>query len=276
MIKDLKTFTVTDTLSKGLTYDDDKANLVVKQGNNNLSQDAYTLTKTTDDTTGETKLVFKFEGKELEASKDITITYNTTVNENAVIGTQGNPNKVKLEYSTVTGTDSEFDDKPTETPEVEVKVYTFGLKVLKVDNKKKPLKDAVFTLYKADGTTADGTTVIKSGLTTDENGTITVPGIEKGDYVLVETQAPTGYNLLKEPVKFTIMAEYAEDENGKLIVKESNTVNGYYELTVVNNKGFQLPATGGMGTVIFTVAGLGMMGLAGAAYIALKRKESQK
>ena len=54
-----------------------------------------------------------------------------------------------------------------------------------------------------------------------------------------------------------------------------NNETGYFEITVLNNKGFQLPATGGMGTVIFTVGGLSLMALAGGAYVASKRKESK-
>ena len=111
--------------------------------------------------------------------------------------------------------------------------------------------------------------------------------------MLTEIQAPNGYNLLKEPIAIKITAQEGatglvskvtatingtetELNNNKVINAETGEKNPYYELLVVNNKGFTLPETGGMGTVIFTVAGLGIMGLAGAAYMVLKRKESQQ
>ena len=89
--------------------------------------------------------------------------------------------------------------------------------------------------------------------------------------MLVETQAPEGYNLLKNPIYFEITSKY---ENGVLV--EHNTTNGYYEMTVINKKGFTLPETGGMGTIIFTVVGLGMMTVAASAYVIMKRKDTQK
>ena len=98
------------------------------------------------------------------------------------------------------------------------------------------------------------------------------------DYWIVETKSPTytnengeekHYNLLKEPFQVTVNAT-----SHTLDASSLGTEGGI--TGVLNKKGFILPETGGMGTVIFTVAGLGMMGLAGAAYIALKRKESQQ
>ena len=47
-------------------------------------------------------------------------------------------------------------------------------------------------------------------------------------------------------------------------------------MTVINKKGFTLPETGGMGTIIFTVVGLGMMTVAASAYVIMKRKDTQK
>lgn len=259
-IENLKTFELIDTLSEGLDFAN-TLNLVVKQEKTTLEVGNHY--KVTQDGR---KLTITFNPSKLAPSKDIVVTYDTILNKNAVIGEPGNPNHVELNYSSSTETDS----KPITTkPEVDPKVYTFGLKVLKVDNAQNPLEGAVFNLYQS-----DGKTLIEENLTTDKDGIISFPGLDAGAYVLVETKAPKDYNLLKEPVKFTITADY--DENGNLILEKTNTTNGYYELTVVNNRGFQLPETGGMGTVIFTVAGLGMMGLAGAAYIALKRKESQK
>ena len=112
---------------------------------------------------------------------------------------------------------------------------------------------------------------------------INFTGLAAGNYVLTEVKAPNGYNLLKSPINITITATY--ENNGKDLASVTatadsttltyNETTGYFEITVLNNKGFQLPATGGMGTVIFTVGGLSLMALAGGAYVASKRKESK-
>ena len=69
-------------------------------------------------------------------------------------------------------------------------------------------------------------------------------------YYLVETQAPNGYNLLNEPVKVTINPAGIEG-------------TGYIaKVTVKNSSAFILPITGGMGTTIFTAAGIGFIVLA--------------
>ncbi|MFR7897138.1 SpaH/EbpB family LPXTG-anchored major pilin [Turicibacter sanguinis] len=254
-INKLEKYVITDTLSEGLTYDATKAD--VKVTLDGVEFTAYTLTPN-----GQT-LTFTFDHSKLVGGKEIVITYNTTVNEKAVVGGDGNSNHVELDYSNSTATES---DTSTDKPEVDPVVYTFGLEITKINNAKEKLAGAVFNLYKA-----DGTTLIKSGLTTDENGVVKFDGLAVGTYVLVETKAPSGYNLLNEPIKFTIEASY--DSEGRLTT--SNTVNGYFGTTVINKKGFTLPATGGMGTVIFTIGGLSLMALAGGAYVASKRKESK-
>lgn len=254
-INKLEKYVITDTLSEGLTYDATKADVKVTLDGKVFTD--YTLTPN-----GQT-LTFTFDHSKLVGGKEIVITYNTTLNDKAVIGGTGNSNHVELDYSNSTTTDSETSK---DTPEVDPVVYTFGLEITKINNAKDKLAGAVFSLYKA-----DGTTLIESGLTTDANGVVKFAGLEAGTYVLVETKAPSGYNLLTEPIKFTIEASY--DSEGKLTT--SNTVNGYFGTTVVNKKGFTLPTTGGMGTVIFTIGGLSLMAIAGGAYMVTKRKESK-
>ena len=267
-IQQLETFKLTDTLSKGLDY---VGNLKVIQDGALLTQDEhYTL-----NVEGQ-KIEINFVTTKLTASKNLVVTYDTKVNNQAIIGVNGNDNKVVLDYSTSTGTSSTT--TPT-TPETNPKVYTFGLKLVKENNAGDVLEGAQFKLCTKDGKTCDKQT-------TDEFGILSFSHLEAGEYVLTEIKAPSGYNLLKEPINIVITANYANKELSSVVataneeslnlIKAKGLYQGYFEITVLNQKGFQLPATGGMGTVIFTVAGLGIMGLAGAAYIALKRKESQK
>ncbi len=142
---------------------------------------------------------------------------------------------------------------------------------------------------------------LKSGLKTDEQGNISVSGLANGDYYLVETKTVNGYNLLKEPVKVTLSIlyktsitktwEWVDDgaNGGKKLVKHTITSfkttftggdttssnAGYVTQTVINKKGFTLPETGGMGTVLFGVGGAALA-LAGLYMILSSRKKTSK
>lgn len=79
-------------------------------------------------------------------------------------------------------------------------------------------------------------------------------------YYLVETQAPSGYNLLTNAVK----VNFADNDVDS---------NGVYTVDVANNSGIQFPITGGTGTVIFTVIGIALM--AGAVvFLVFSRKKA--
>lgn len=185
-------------------------------------------------------------------------------------------------------------------------VYTFKLQINKKANSAegKNLAGVKFDLYKevAEGTTGAASTEdvkaagldtnktwmkIAADLTTDENGTVEKSGLANGTYYLVETKTKEGYNLLKAPVEVilniayttTTKDEYVIDtEGGKTLVKHeitktefkegSTTSEGIHTETIINKKGFELPTTGGMGTVLFSIAGFALM--AGAAFVLLK------
>lgn len=142
---------------------------------------------------------------------------------------------------------------------------------------------------------------LKSDLKTNKQGNISVSGLANGDYYLVETETVNGYNLLKEPVKVTLKIQYTTSmaetwewvndplNNGKKLVKHTITSTdtrftggdttssneGYVTQTVINKKGFTLPKTGGMGTVLFGVGGAALA-LAGLYMILSSRKKSSK
>ena len=142
---------------------------------------------------------------------------------------------------------------------------------------------------------------LRSKLETDEQGNISVSGLANGDYYLVETKTVNGYNLLKEPVKVTLSIlyetsitetwEWVDDgaNGGKKLVKHTITSSkttftggdttssnaGYVTQTVINKKGFTLPETGGMGTVLFGVGGAALA-LAGLYMILSSRKKTSK
>lgn len=168
-------FVVNDTLSKGLTFNKDVA---ITVGDKTLVKGTdYTVTATeNDDGTTSVEIVFK-EFIQYKEQNDavITITYSATVNENAVIGTAGNPNEVVLTYSNNPNTDESGTpgDKPGpdspvgETPESVTRTYVTGIELIKVDPQGNRLTGAEFKLT---GTKLNKVLVSKEVFTEKENG----------------------------------------------------------------------------------------------------------
>ena len=141
------------------------------------------------------------------------------------------------------------------------------LQVLKVDEGTKPLANAIFSLYtKEEYDKGSSGTPAQTGLTSDGQGKIQIGTIATGTYYLVETTAPSGYNLLDKPVIITIesgrvSATLGSDSTAQnaaeLITPESG--EPYWLITVHNNSGLELPHTGGPGTLLYTLSGIALM-----------------
>ena len=200
---------------------------------------------------------------EAEEGDKVFVTYSAVLNEDAVVGTAGNPNTVKLDY--YNNPNDECGGDKGETPEEEVIVYTWGDqfdKVTETNGELLPLAGAKFELFKknADGSlTSLGEKEVVE-VKDAETGKIisysaNFKGLDSGSYVLRETVVPAGYNGIDD-IEFTVIATF----DGK-DVKEFKVDNGFEakEGTVygeiLNKVGVVLPETGGAGTKALTAVG---------------------
>lgn len=270
-------FNFVDTLSKGLTLDQNSIKVTI--GGSELQKDVdYTVSATGGNGAAtELKIIMTdFKTKHGDkAGQEIKVTYSASINEHAVAGQDDTGNSAKLEYSN----DPIKGGTGTSVPSV-THGYTFDFDINKTDGTDgSALAGAVFQLQKkGEGTTVklivenagDETqpAVVRSAktgegnavdtITTPESGKITFKGLDAAEYQLVETKAPDGYNKLQKPVDVTIVANY--DQDGTL---NNWTVNGGgndVALNIQNNKGTLLPETGGMGTILFTLVGAAAIG----------------
>ncbi|ETJ01745.1 MAG: hypothetical protein Q616_SPPC01380G0005 [Streptococcus parasanguinis DORA_23_24] len=107
-------------------------------------------------------------------------------------------------------------DKP------ELKLYNIQLH--KVSEEGKGLLGAVFGLYEADGTTpvANPYGEGQATATSDENGLVSFIGFEAKNYVIKELTAPTGYQLLTNPITVSA-SDFTQAKD--LVVDKGNVVN---------------------------------------------------
>ena len=243
----------------------------------------------------------------------VKITYDAVLMESASIAT-GNTNKPALIYGTDPYTDSDASDK--EIPgDGKQKVYTYGLNLTKKNSDNNVLSNAVFSVKLGDtklkfieDATVKGTYTLAKDqsaagatdqLTTNDKGIFNIKGLDANvEYVIEETKAPSGYFRNHGSVAFTITPEKnaegkltgaiksvaAKDEKGTALdnagawtcgIDQTNTA--YVAVTLKDTKIPFLPATGGMGTVIFTIVGDALMILAIVLFIRSRkgRKEDK-
>lgn len=295
----LESLVITDTMSKGLTFNESSDSVTVYNGDKEVKN--YSVEKGVDSSTGEQIITITFtpeycKSLATDSTQKFTITYIATLNEKAVLGQTGNTNKVQLKYT------NKGEEEKTISPDPgkDTKVFTYGIDLLKKgEGTDTVLKNVKFKLTDENGAainvekTSEGyyTRILTTSatnpsniVTTDDNGKIYIRGLKPGTYQLKETETNAGYVLLKEPVKI----EIAEDSTipGKATAtvgdkkvtmqadqKNSGSDTAEVPLTVVNSKGFDLPATGGRGIALFTIAGIAIVAAAGSLLFMRKRSK---
>ena len=311
-----KTYTFTDTLSAGLTppaASEVKVTLDTLTGTDITSLFDVTVTgqeikvslKSTSDLRTNSNPAFTKDSK-------IIVSYSATLNSNAVIGADGNDNTVDLEYSNNPNKGGEGDKG--KTPEDKNIVFTYTVNVNKVTGSQ-ALAGAAFALYKKYVTVPEGKTAATSPIKYDNGKSdYTIPTgenwvfveektagtatsfafdrVDDGEYLLVETTTPAGYNSVK-PMQFKVEAVHVAEALNPTLTSVTGTDSKpsgsttldsitLGELTVsgklsgvttnVNNEsGTVLPSTGGIGTTIFYVIGAILVLGAGIVLVTRRR-----
>ena len=261
IVEKMNTYKIVDTMSTGLKY----TGATLKVDGN------ITLTENTDYTVSQDGLDVTFDIKPeyLAGGSEVEVYFNTELTSDAPLGTDI-PNTSKLIYNNNIGVESTYTIN-SETPNVHTGGYSFTK-----TNGTKGLQGAEFVLYKTEADAQANTNAVDTQVS-DENGLVSFKGLEYGgfsadeetkaangtangstDYWIVETKAPNGYILFKDPIKITVNAT---SHNA------ANTDN------VVNTPKFETPKTGGTMTNV-TFIGSVLLLVGAGMFLATRRKKS--
>ena len=240
-------FTVTGTKKDGSEVD--------------LTTDAISVTATTTETRTKLSITFKNPNTIKKNYASVSVSYPAKLNKDAAIY-DPNTNQVTMDYGTETGIKGN-----------EINVYTYGYALEKVNKENKKLSGAEFQIFSSEDDAKNRKNPLTflsekekgelvSTATSGADGIVKFYGLEPGTYWIAETKAPDGYNLLKDPVQIEVTRD-----TGVL-------TEGQADIQIVNTKGFELPTTGGAGTIVFTLGGIIVMILAVAIYLKSRKKQS--
>lgn len=275
-----------DIMSAGLTFDVNSVKVYMY--NSKAEADADTeLNKSIEDVTNE----FKVSTTGIATNETFTVScdnvlgidgvtkdtafvvyYEATLNEGAVIGSQGNPNEVYLEFS-----NNPYGDGTGETENDKVIVFTYQININKVDSDNNPLKGAGFTLYKKDAN--DVYNAIGGEIKGADITTFTWKGLDDGAYKLVESTVPDGYNKMEDVIfDITAIHDVEADEPALTELKGGSLATGVVdtgiiEKDIINRTGTVLPETGGMGTFLL-ILGSSILVIVAAVFMITRKKMS--
>lgn len=266
------TYQVTDTMTEGLTFNED---VKVTIGGVDVTN-AATITNNENGFVASVNMI----NYQDQIDAPVVITYTATVNEKAIVNDK-ETNTAVLKYSNNPADKDSYDEST-----VTVDVFSFNIVINKyaTGNENTKLEGAKFVLkkgangpyYKYDAATkivswvdakADATEV-----TTGADGAARFDGLEAGTYSLEETVAPAGYNQLTKDITIVL------DKNGSATIDGAASAPGAdHSLTtgVANSTGTMLPETGGTGTVIFVALGALAVICAGVFLVTNKRMSKE-
>lgn len=293
----LKKYEIVDTMDEGLTFKDGTVEVKYDGKGTALVKDTdykITLNKKYNDKAGKehtATFAIEFLSAALTSEKfynaeNVVVTYKADVNEKAQLNTPLN-NTDGLVY----GNDS---DTNFESGKNSPDVFTYGMKVVKVDGNKTTTKlaGAEFQMFVGEKDEAgdikrdENGEVIKTALLVDgknvvaktngdgvatfvlEGTTTTFKFDATETYYAKETKAPVGYNLNGSFFTVDIDTNNEYTFVGNTAEGEANKVVPNYPVTV--------PSTGGMGTMMFYVGGAALIVCAGVLLFVLKRKKAAK
>ena len=271
------TYKITDTFSKGLVLVNDKAvDFVVTIGGVTVD---YVPTYTASGFT----LIIPVMNHQTQVGKEIKVTYGLEVTEAAIMSSN-TYNEAYLEYSN----NPKNNSTGTTVPSREY-VYSSRIIIDKFDGKtEEKLAGAEFVLKNKDGkyyyfdeetrevkwvSSIEGSDneIGATKVVTDADGAATFEGLKDGQYFLVETKAPEGYNLLTEAVEVNIEGQNAENQTHMIPSDVENITSA-----IANFSGAQLPSTGGFGTKLFVIIGSLLAMISGVVLVTNKRMAKEE
>lgn len=296
-------YSFSDVLDSGLTADAGSVKVMVQnpatggtaQSETQVRANDYTAaldsaTNTLTVTVNDLKSVKDADGNAITVTPNsvVNVYYTAQLNEHAKVAGRSNDNTVTLTYSNNPGTKSHGDTTPAT-----VRDYTYQLMLMKVDSSdnSKGLQNAKFTIQATGADEGAGIKYVQSDgtlgdaayeFTSAADGSIAVSGLDAGEYKVVETQAPDGYNTVPS-FTFQIYPVYKEAtgdidtirvQTSNANVSTINVYDGVVDLVVKDKAGMTLPLTGENGIALLWIVG-GVMVAAGAVYLVRSRKKDK-
>ena len=279
------------------------------EGKNTIAQSYYDVQPnwTSPETYEQRTFAVIFKNNFFEDSstiRNVYVTYQAEVTADAFISDPSGTmvNDAFLGYNNDPYTEDGYKENPTDE-----KVYTYEIDLTKVDSNGIAIQEnsatfqlktgdtllyftgskGVYTYSSNTGSTASAT----ADLITASDGSLKIKGLDAGTYTLLETKAPDGYVLPNGSIEIIIRdqepngtidnvlggnvtASGSAALNGQVTISDnSTTISFKVQNTSSDEAGFQLPTTGGMGTMMFTIAGILIMGGAVALIVVAARKK---